>query len=394
MSRLPEPSRFQAISPAAERILSLGESDRYEFKRDIDAVTPKLLAALANWVALDPTREAAHLLVGVEEVEDAASGLTYGVPYGLPRGLDKGVARIQDVASKTRPIPVATRVIEEAVGEQIPFLRVEVRPTMAPHFDDEGRRQTRQGRSTRALTDDELLAIYLDREAGSFGMRFRQTTVELQEAVGAVGSQVDDIADAIREHVAEPIRQLARVAGAAEEAAMLASHAAEGASGAAMSAEWEAERVQRLVRELQETVMALDADSRTSIVSDLSDVRRWVWWIFTVDTYTRDSQRAAKLADRVLALLSRAIPIDPDQAAWEVVLWDGVLAKHKKLRRERATMKRWDAVTAEAERLWERQGYAPPDLPDLRAALRADLDRELDDPESLTNKFRDLIKPR
>ena len=48
MSKDPQPSRFQKASPAAKRILALGESGRYEFKRDVDAVTPKLLAALAN----------------------------------------------------------------------------------------------------------------------------------------------------------------------------------------------------------------------------------------------------------------------------------------------------------------------------------------------------------
>lgn len=141
MSEDLQPSRFKKVSPAATRILAVGESDRYEFKRDIDAVTPKLLAALANWVSLEPTRDAAHLLVGVDEVEDKSTGLVYGAPFGLPKGLDRAVARIQDMASKTRPIPIDARIVEEGVEEPRPFLRIEIRPTMAPHFDDEGRRQ-------------------------------------------------------------------------------------------------------------------------------------------------------------------------------------------------------------------------------------------------------------
>lgn len=134
----PEPSRYKTVSQAAQRILALGESDRYEFKRDVDVVTPKLLSALANWVSLDPLREAAHLLVGVDEAEDKDTGLVFGVPSGLPKGLDRAVARIQDMASKTRPIPVDARIIEEGVEQTLPFLRVEIRPTMAPHYDDEG----------------------------------------------------------------------------------------------------------------------------------------------------------------------------------------------------------------------------------------------------------------
>lgn len=223
MSKDPQPSRFKNVSPAAKRILAVGESDRHEFKRDVDAVEPRLLAALANWVSLEPDRDAAHLLAGVDEAEDKDTGLVYGVPFGLPKGLDKGVARIQDMASKTRPIPVGVRIVEEGVEEPIPFLRVEIRPTMAPHFDDEGRRQTRQGRSTRALTDDELLGIYLAREAGSFATRFRQTTTELQSAVGAVGSQVDQIADAIEKNIAEPIERMTATAAEAADARSLRS---------------------------------------------------------------------------------------------------------------------------------------------------------------------------
>ena len=112
------------MSSTARRILALGESGRYEFKRDVDAVTPKLLAALANWVALDPAQDVAYLLVGVEEVEDKDTGLVSGRPFGLPKGLDKAVARVQDMASKTRPIPVDVFIVEEGVSTTTPFLRI------------------------------------------------------------------------------------------------------------------------------------------------------------------------------------------------------------------------------------------------------------------------------
>jgi len=36
--------------------------------------------------------------------------------------------------------------------------------------------------------------------------------------------------------------------------------------------------------------------------------------------------------------------------------------------------------------------YAAPELPDLRRALKDDLNRELDDPESMTNQFGALVK--
>lgn len=391
MSKDSQPSRFQKVSPAATRILALGESDRYEFKRDVEVVTPKLLSALANWVSLDPTREAAHLLVGVEEVEDKDSGLVYGVPFGLPKGLDKAVARIQDMASRTRPIPVDIRIFEEGVEEPTPFLRLEIRPTMAPHFDDEGRRQTRQGRSTRALTDDELLGIYLDREAGSFATRFRQTTTELQSAVGAVGSQIDQIAEGIEKNIAEPIARMTATAEEAAEAARSAASAADSANAAADTASYEVEHVQRLVRDLQEVVNDLDDESHQNVVYRVIQARRRVWWNFTVDTFEHPSMRATKLAEQLRGLLAREISVEPDRNSWELAVWQDLLSDRKNQRGERGTQKWWAAAIGEVTRFMERPAYSAPDLPDLRAAIRADIDHEVDDPESLTNQFKALL---
>ena len=39
----------------------------------------------------------------------------------------------------------------------------------------------------------------------------------------------------------------------------------------------------------------------------------------------------------------------------------------------------------------ESPAYAAPDLPELRAALKADLDHEIDHPDSVTNLFRRLL---
>jgi DNA-binding ferritin-like protein len=392
MSKDPQPSRFRKVSPAAKRILALGESGRYEFKRDIDAVTPKLLAALANRVALDPDLEVAHLLVGVDEVEDKETGLVYGNPYGLPKGLDKAVARIQDVASRTRPIPVDVFTVEEAVSEPRPFVRVEIRPTMPPHFDDEGRRQTRMGRSTRALTDDELLRVYLDREAGSFAARFRQTTTELQSAVGAVGSQVDQIAEGIEKHIAEPIARMTATAAEAADAAHSAASAADSANAAADTASYEVEHVQRLVRDLQEVVNDLDDESHQNLVHRVVQVRRKVWWSFTVDTFDHTSARAGKLADQLRELLARDISVDAARNSWELAVWHDLLGDRREQRRSRGTQKWWGEAIAEVQVFLKSPAYAAPDLPDLRAAIQADIDHEVDDPESVTNQFRALLE--
>lgn len=392
MTDQPEPSRHQEVSAVAQQMLALGESGRYEFKRDVDAVTVGLLAALANWVAADPTREVAHLLVGVDEVEDKTTGLVHGQPFGLPKGLDKAVSRIQDVASKTRPIPVEVFIVEEGVAEPIPFIRVEVRPTMPPHFDDQGRRQTRQGRSTRALTDEELLRIYLDREAGSFALRFRQVSEELRSAVGAVGSQVDQIAEGIEKNVATPIMALTSTTHDAAEAAESASSSADSAASSADTVSYEVEHVQRLVRELQEIVEDIQNDSTQNLAYRVIRLRRKVWWNFTVDTWEHKSKRADQVQARLRDLLSGDVSLDADRNTWELRVWQDLLKDRRAQRGERGTQKWWDAAIREVVSFMENPAYAAPDLPDLRAALKADLDHEIDNPESATNLFRGLLE--
>ena len=387
-------SRHQKVSAAAQQMLALGESGRYEFKRDADAVTAGLLAALANWAAADPTREVAHLLVGVDEVEDTATGLVSGVPCGLPKGLDRAVARIQDVASKTRPIPVDAFIVEEGVSEKTPFIRIEVRPTMPPHFDDQGRRQTRQGRSTRALTDDELLRIYLDREAGSFAVRFRQTSEELQSAVGAVGSQVDQIAEAIEKHVAAPIQRLTGATAEAVDAAVYAASSADSAAASADSVEYEVGHVQRLVRDLHDEVEELQDDSLQNLAYRVLRLRRKVWWNFTVDTWKHASKRADDLERRLRELLATDVSLDAARNSWELRVWQDLLKDRQAQPRERGTQTWWNGAIGEVVTFMAQPAYAAPDLPDLRRALKEDLDHELDDPESTTNQFSALVKDK
>lgn len=392
MTKSPQASRHEAISVAAEHMLALGESGRHEFKRDVEAVTAGLLSALANWVAADPTRDVAHLLVGVEEVEDRTTGLVSGVPYGLPKGLDKAVARIQDVASRTRPIPVETFIVEEGTSQMTPFIRVEVRPTMPPHFDDQGRRQSRQGRSTRALTDDELLRIYLDREAGSFALRFRQTSHELQSAVGAVGSQIDQIAEAIDQRIAQPIDQLSGTTSEAADAAQSASSSADSAAASADSVDYEVRHVQRLVEDLQDVVAELQNDSLQNLASRVIRLRRKIWWNFNVDTWEHVSKRADNLEARLRELLATDVSLDAARNSWELRVWQDLLRDRQGQRRERGTQTWWDEAIKEAAGFMAQPAYAAPDLPDLRRALKFDLDHEIDDPASVTNQFSALVQ--
>lgn len=243
---------------------------------------------------------------------------------------------------------------------------------MPPHFDDEGRRQTRQGRSTRALTDDELLRVYLDREAGSFAARFRQTSDELRSAVGAIGGQVDDVAVAIEENIAEPIRSLTKTAESAAGAARSAEDSADSASASAMSAEYEVSNVQQLVKDLHDTVEDMRAQTPESLAFQLTKLRRRVWWNFTVDTWQHTSALADQLEQRLRVLLTREISLDAAYGGWEIGLWEDMLEVRMAQPRQRATQKWWRSTIRTLEEYLVSPSYGAPELPDLRTALKAD----------------------
>lgn len=185
--------RYQQVSKTARSMLDAeGESGRFEFKQDAAAVEPDVLVAAANWVALAPgRRDKVTLLVGVMEHEDPVTGLVTGKVLGV-KNLDKARHSIQSRCGEIRPVPVGLTIVEEGVATDKPFLRLEIRPTFPPHYDGKGRRVTRDGAATRSLTDEELLDIYLDREAAKFERRFQQTAK-------TVLARLDELAEGVQE---------------------------------------------------------------------------------------------------------------------------------------------------------------------------------------------------
>ncbi|MEU5943811.1 hypothetical protein ABZ807_32715 [Micromonospora sp. NPDC047548] len=223
------------MSSEATRLLATeGESHRFEFKEKADAVDARVLVAAANTVVLDKIPEGfVTILVGVKEVADSTTGVVQGHVIGLTQmnddnarrnSLDNARHRIQSRASETLPVPVGLRIIEEGVDTKAPFLRLEVAPTRAPHYTRDGHRVTRYGASTRAITDDELVEMYLIREADAFRRRFGEVAAELTGSVERLGTSVETTADAILRSM-EAIRDVAgSAAGEASEAASQLQH--------------------------------------------------------------------------------------------------------------------------------------------------------------------------
>ena len=186
--------RYPRLAEATRRLLrTQGEVGRFEFKQTSEAVTSKVLVAAANAAALEGI-DHVMILVGVGERQDRVTGVVTGEVVGLSN-VEQAKQRITSAAVRTRPVPIGLTIIEENAETKKPILRLEVRPTRPPHFDDNGSRVTRLGASTRAVTDEELVELYLRREAEAFEARFRQTASRLEAELARVTGEVKAIED-------------------------------------------------------------------------------------------------------------------------------------------------------------------------------------------------------
>jgi hypothetical protein len=360
----PEPVRYARVSAAARRIMKTqGESGRFEFKSDSKAVSASVLVAAANWVALEPSRDHVTILVGVEEVRDEETGLTTGRPVRMSgNDLSTHVRRIQDFAAATRPVPVDLRIIEEGAETKTPFLRAEVRPTFPPHFDGTGRRVTRNGASTRPIEDEELLAIYLDREACQFEARFQATAQQTIDAIDAIHAGLGGMSTTLE-----------RLPGLID-----------GAEAAAYAAGYEAEDTQRDIKDVLVRLDKLERKlaerlNRTPdfVFLRLRYARSRAWRCFNVDRLLKPSKAAEGLAPRLLAHLNAPIEF----SAYMVNL---------------AHLQHWETALQERNRpgsmrLWSDQLKGATQIPPAvgQRVLTEDLDK-LREKWSTAKKWKDL----
>lgn len=159
-----------------------------------------------------------------------------------------------------------------------------------------------------------------------------------------------------------------------------------------MNAEYEVSNVQHVVRDLQNVVEDIRDQTPESLAFQLSRLRRKVWWNFAADTFEHTSALADRLEKRLYAVLSTEISINVAHSSWEIGLWEDLLAVRVAQPRQRGTQKWWLASIQDIEEFMSSPSYSAPELPSLRTALQADLDHELDDPESTTRKFESLLK--
>lgn len=351
--------RYSKVSEAARRVLDAGgESGRFEFKRDAKAVSSTVLVAAANWVALNPDEEQATLLVGVDERANPKTGVVTGKVVGLPGNLHKHVETIQNYVRDTHPTPVNVRIVEEGTATGTPFLRLEIAPTLPPHYDNGGRRVVRNNASTRPLVDEELLAIYLDREGARFEQRFARTARQLLAGILEITSSVDDVASTISAVVATMEGQVTEQLDALRMTAWDAASEAEDSKSIA-------ERIEYDLQQLGDRLGSLPQE----MFFQVRNLRQRVWLAFAHVAALRPTKATPRLQEELKALLEK--PIDPHE--WlangaEVDVWQEELGRLT----ERGTMAGW-ARAIERAKVAEPIGAIPVDE-GLIDCLRRDVD--------------------
>lgn len=350
--------RYTQVSARARRLLDAGgESGRFEFKRDAKAVKAEVLVAAANWAALNPDKQKVTLLVGVDEHADPETGVVTGKVVGL-KDLHKDSETIQNYVRDTHPAPVDVRIVEEGTATSTPFLRLEIAPTLPPHYDNAGRRVIRNNASTRPLVDDELLAIYLDREGARFEQRFAQTANHLLAGIYDIASTVDDVAGTIGAVVEAMEGEVSDQLDALRASAWEAASDAEDSKSVA----------ERIEYDLQQLGYRLD-NRPQDVFFKLRDQRQLVWFRFAHNAALRPTKATPRQQAELKALLET--PIDPHD--WlgndtEYYLWRHVLRDLDK----RSSMAGWTRAI-ELRRNMEPIGAVPVDE-GLIERLREELD--------------------
>lgn len=311
--------RYKGLSAATKHLLSTeGESGRFEFKREAGAIGTTVLVAAANTAAFEGL-DHVTLLVGVGEQEDPNTGLVTGTVIGLEMPIERARNKITAWANATRPVPVHVTIIEENVGATKPILRLEVKATRAPHYDEAGRRVVRSGASTRALTDEEMLEMYLVREAESFRRSFEEIAGDMEKALDQVRGDIGLLGGEISDDLKE-IHEIA------QQAADDSSSAAYDAWSGKNEAEDTFARIARVENYLISRVPTSE-QTHGGLFIKLASVRREAWKLFVALTEKKKTSKKIVEAQRLLEEVLDTTPIPEDYlrnfAEWQA--WQKIL---------------------------------------------------------------------
>lgn len=172
---------YKTLSKRAKDILRRPEGLDVEFKRNTKGVKSNSLVAFAN------SNSVGSILIGVDE-KPSNKSLESGVICGCPI-TDSERLKIQNMAADCNP-PIPLDIITENTNK-IPFFRIEIPSGKnKPYCTKGGEYKIREDGRSRALHQDELLAIFMNKEGEKFLSQFKKSVSDLEDKVKSMNSTI------------------------------------------------------------------------------------------------------------------------------------------------------------------------------------------------------------
>lgn len=171
---------FKTITSATQLLLDSGENDSVDYKRDIKGLKSEDLVAFAN------SPNGGSILIGVEEIEE--NGVTIGRVVGCETS-DQSRLNIVTKALNCIP-PISITVTIENTKEN-PFFKIVIpESNLKPHCTLSGTYKIRKDNRNSVLTPEELLELFLEKEAKKFNRKFKKATKKLFKNIDSVNQSV------------------------------------------------------------------------------------------------------------------------------------------------------------------------------------------------------------
>jgi predicted HTH transcriptional regulator len=181
------PSEYRTLSKIARQLLNNSEGMDVEFKREMNGLKPSTLIAFAN------SNTGGNILIGVKEVT------INGIQRGEICGCDVSDSQRMIITNKAADCspPVNLNLYVENLNKD-PFFRIEVLSGKnKPYCTKSGEYLIREDGRCRALHQDELLAIFMNKEGEKFISRFREAVTGLENRVESMDKKLHQSIEAM-----------------------------------------------------------------------------------------------------------------------------------------------------------------------------------------------------
>ncbi|MCF6221995.1 MAG: ATP-binding protein [Robiginitomaculum sp.] len=201
--------RYKTLTKKTLRLLDAGESDLVDYKIGIKGLSPEILVAFAN------SKGGGTILIGVEDGKDS-SDKQIGIPIGHDSS-DETLLIISNKASDCIP-PIPHNIFVEKFGIQA-IIRVEIPDSLArPHCTKSGVYKIRANSRNASLQPNELLDIFMEKEASAFNTRFRKATSNIENNVALTIQTVSKLEETIEDTLNDIMGDIGMAELNAEEA--------------------------------------------------------------------------------------------------------------------------------------------------------------------------------